>query len=256
MRSNRASIRAAIITAITILFSTVSFANRDGAMKYAPADDCIRLLETIYRNVNNPTAKGYSAKYSITTRSTINGKQRETTMNVDVAFTSKRLRLESHEMELYQDGELSVLVLPQSRTIYLTPLDAKAREQRSSMLAGLNEAMLKGSDVVECADVREKGADRRIRLRAGESTRRLLRINTISYLVSSSAGRIRELAIQYLPGGQVDEVRMVFTSMTEGVDQAAFDRPLLSNIYSAGGDLLPRLKGFRVMDLRGKGRKR
>lgn len=258
MRNSQIRIATVMIVIAAVLFSIVPLTNRAGAMEYAPANDCMRLLEAIYRNVNNPTAKGYRANYSVTTRSTVNGKRQENTMNVDIAFTSRRLHLESREMELYQDGDLSILVLPQSRTIYLTHLDAKARAQRSTMLAGLNEAMLKGSEVVECAEVQERklGADRRIKLKAGENTRRLLRINTMSYLVSSAAGRIREIAIEYLPGGQVDEIRMVFASITEGVDQAEFDRPILSNVYGTGGDLLPRLKGFRVMDLRAKGRKR
>lgn len=221
-------------------------------------EDCLAAVREAYgafRGLSTSTVT-CRARYTVRTVSTTNGKTRTNVSTLSMTANRERMHAVSETMEIYQDLTSSFVVLPDSRTIYISdPVSDSVRDQRAVNVALLQDSVLAHAYVVECSEVTDRtlGADRRVVLGVPPGMMRSLGLERVTLLMNSARNSIQRITIQYRERS-VSSVEVTVHSIDCGGGTGELDRPVTSLIYSKPGTLAPRYKGYTVIDMRNRKR--
>ena len=106
--------------------------------------------------------------------------------------------------------------------------------------------------VVECVPVTAKAehADRRIVLELTDNGRRLFHVSRVTLYINSARQSIRRIIAEYTPESVNTSLDITFEAIEGDYHTSAFDTPVASLIVDSRNNLLPKFRGYSLVDTR------
>jgi len=220
--------------------------------------DCMSMVREAYGALRgfSTSTKTCRAQYTVRTVANAGGKSRASVSKISLTANRDRVHVVSETMEIYRDRASAFVVVPATRTIYISdPASDAAQDRRALDVAMFQDSILDYAHVVECSAVADPslGADRRVVLGLPPGMMRSLGLSRIVLLMNSAGKSIRRITIDY-SGRSVSSVEVTVDSFDYSDGGSDFARPVSSLIYAKPGTLLPRYNGYTVIDVRNRKR--
>ena len=239
------------------LLLVVFLSSTPSLMAQALAPNCIDMVRSIAARINalDGTTRTVYLSYTVHTVGTIRGKAFDRNSNVELIANRSRMQFKSSDAEIYQDASVLVMVMPGVKSIYVNRSDLKKlREERQKMMMAMQDSLFTRSDLVECVAINDRlnHADRRMTLKLRPGARQALGIASITYLINTDEQSIRKTIIRYDESRELSLVELTINKADYDYKAQIFGRPVTAELYDDGGHLLPKYRGYNVIDSRNR----
>jgi hypothetical protein len=223
-------------------------------------DECLQMVRRLYSKLNTSPEPGkiYQIRYTTHARARRNGKPVDYTQSVRIVMSVRRMHMQSKDMEVYHDGNYAYTVIPANKRIYLTDSDLEgARESRMNMLATFQDSLFSMCSVVRCSDTHEGGdGGKSVLLQLDARGRARYGINTLTVFIDPKQQTIRKLSVAYVAGRQLESVEITVDGVDRDYKTNEFNAPVHSMFLDAQQQLLPKYRGYTLVDNRKNRRNR
>lgn len=238
-------------TVIGFLLASVVYGHAQGGV-----GKCLAPVRDLYNRIGSAMAvqKGFTISYAVTMRGKRKGKDFAVTSRTRMSVNGMRSSMTTDDMEVQGDSAVTVMVVPERRTIYV--LDKGLRDPSSEGLTALRkstDAILSVSTSASCgAGVDGKGRPcttitARLNAKAQQSTG----MASVTWLLSVDNQTIYAMHIDHIPGSQTQSTDMVIDSIAYGPEVAGVgESSALARFCDSRMRLLPPYKGYTLIDKR------
>ncbi len=216
-------------------------------------DPCLDFLISSYKNLSTafePTEQTTYIRYTVTsTMGAAYGSATHTTTAQVYANKDKSYMISS-EIEVYQDQQHSVSILPNKKVIYINEFAGSVAKQTiTDNMQLVQDTLFKLSRVVACDKLSQPG-HKRIELAPNETGVRLFHIR--SYTVWIREGVVEKIRIRYSEDYKLSELVMRFEAVEPDHSSGILSKDVLTIVWDEHGNLNDQYRDFKVMDSRQK----
>ena len=216
-------------------------------------DNPLRELREMYDHLGamkgEPGGAAY-ARYSVTSIPVDTTRMRRTTMTIELVAGPDAARMKSAELETVRSGAAMTTVVHASRMIYLLDYDTSStRDLPLSVVTKLRSVFLDHARVLEVID----GDDgrRTVRLEPDTAYRVAAKFRHVTFVYDRAALRPLRVDFAYR-SGPLAMTSMAFDSLNASVDPSLLPRGPFDGLLDAAGRPVERLRGYQVVDARGR----
>src|SRR5262249_26006121 len=105
--------------------------------------------------------------------------------------------------------------------------------------------------VSDCAAVNENGSTRRVGFRLAPYMQYLLKIVSFTVYMNEREETIQRITVVPAAATGTSSIDVVFHELSYAYAATALDAPVLRRFVDERGELLPRYRGYTLVDLRG-----
>jgi hypothetical protein len=221
--------------------------------------DCMGTVRTIFKKMEALTMSPSVCRmsYSISSSSWMDGKLQTTRLSVERIASRDRIQTISDRLSVYQDASVLVKVVGPGRTIYINDSNRERLEQgqRQATIAA-RDTLLSNMRVVECEHLRGSASDLKIMMEPLPSSPRKYLPRRITYWVNSVDLTAQKMVIENAPGSQIATEEIDFGKVECDLGTVPeFRAPILSGFLDERGKLLPKYRGYTLVDERTQSRR-
>ncbi len=240
-----------LIVLITIVLSSFSLPG-------VALEDCLEELKGIFSRFASIKAplddKVYFFEYVVTTVSRDKNTP-SSNMKVEMLTTKNYSEVRSEQMVSYQDDKNSFVVIPFKNLIYWGDSQLGLADSAvTSGLGGLQLKVLNMCMVKECKEVSgsEGKFNKEIVLNPNDEIKKRFGFNELKFLVNSRTSKLYKTQISYVPQSKLASLGIVYETIDFDYKKASINYPVTTKFLTADGKLLPKYKGYKLIDVRKK----
>lgn len=219
--------------------------------------ECLKMVRSAYHHISETGKDGgiTRVRYAISSTATVMGKVATTKADIELLVAENRLQMTGGPMEVWQDEQVKVTLIPNRGLIYVGDTDPRRFKQAQSPLAlALQDSLLAISQLEQC--IEEKGNDgtilKHVELRLPEPFQTQARVSDIRITVNPANQMVQRVRVQYLPSSQIQEMEMNIHSIETNFQTDLFDQPVLLKFFDKQGTVRPEYAEYKIMDVRVK----
>lgn len=154
----------------------------------------------------------------------------------------------SSEMEVYEDQQVSVTVVPANKSIYIrVAKPAPLKENQLRQLTAQYDSLLLYTATCECE---HRQGEYWISLRLNARGQQLFKADWVEIWLDADRRILRRSKVHYLSPYPAEEMEIVFLAIEQGYPTTLLqDRPL-NRIFRSGNQLRDAYRGYEIYDLR------
>jgi hypothetical protein len=223
------------------------------ALMHTPAvaqqGPCKNKLEELLNKLSSTEPGNYARymEYSTTSRLRI-GTEQVSSHNSKARVYShgKKLYYVADEMEVFQDGTETVLIMKDKQTVFLANV-GKATDQQYNQLHIIKQQVLENILDLKCM---QEDNEVIIALLPGDSLGH--QVAKLVYRIDPAANQLRRIEVYYKPHSPLESTVLSFSKIDEKVNVALLPGSAASLLYDKEGELKPAYKRYQIIDHRKK----
>jgi hypothetical protein len=241
-----------------ILIITISFLI---TIQGIPADnpdssDCLELIKKVYGKLTEsvkPTSEKIThMNYTQTIKLNDNIGGENYSSEVDLYTNKEKSYLISKEIEVYQDQQSSVSIIPNRRMIYISDYDgSESKKETIEHLAFLQDTLFSLCNVLECKDIDQNNSTLKfIKLGVSGQGQQLFKIMFLTFYVNMENNSLESIKLEYTPNNKISYMNVTINLFDEDCKTDYLNTPVLSIVLQNNGMLLPAYQDYKLLDKR------
>ncbi len=232
------------------------------AFKRPPAaaaiDPCLKEVKEIYDRMYTMLpgeGKVYFFSYRIV--STLSAKDRNgrnivNASDIEMYSARDQYRFISKYISVYQDKESRFTVLPAQKVIYRADSDmGLLKGNRLDRMKKIQDTIFSYAEVTDCQPVKEKTADKVIRVKLQKKFAQYMQINKVTYYLDSKHQELKRLQIDYPDTREVVALDFIFNEANYDYKKMT-PGPVKNMFIGSDNKLKESYRDYKLIDVRKK----
>lgn len=205
-----------------------------------------------------PADQAFLLEYDISVESVLKGSRtpRLNSSSVRVVGNTKQSRFYGADMEVYQNEENTVVVVPEDRSIFI---QRTQKEQYKSLALGklefIQDTLFDMAKVLKCEETQlTKSGPKFLRIDLGFNTenQRLVPVERISFFINQQTNLVGQVFVKYTDGNPISIMKVAFTTIDFNHSAQELSTDPLDMVLSDRNKPLAKYETFEIQDIRPK----
>jgi hypothetical protein len=225
-----------------------------------PKDACIDEVRSMYKKFNDITAlrnagsKVYFLDYSVKSVTKDSLKDGIKASFIRMWMDSKKMEVQSDDMQVYQDEKNAFVVIPSRKMILRNDPDRRENKAKSGLISKAQDTLFALSKVLSCGMIGNTSF-KQVVLEVNESGRQLLKISKMSFVIDTRSHEFKNMRLDFAGGENQDGNRIMyvcydFKTLSMDCKDKILSTDFAPRFLASEKELNPKYKGYTLVDNR------